>query len=57
MMSDNRKIGMGLLALGGIFLLLGVMMLFNPGLLAIGACGVNECLRLIGSDDRLLCRL
>ncbi|CAN0066219.1 unnamed protein product [Ectocarpus sp. 6 AP-2014] len=36
MMSDNRKIGMGLLALGGIFLLLGVMMLFNPGLLAIG---------------------
>lgn len=36
MMSDNRKIGTGLLALGGIFLFLGVMFFFDAGLLAIG---------------------
>ncbi|CAN0186256.1 unnamed protein product [Pylaiella littoralis] len=36
MMSDNRKIGTGLLALGGIFLFLGVVLLFDPGLLAMG---------------------
>lgn len=36
MMSDNRKIGTGLLALGGIFLLLGVILFFDAGLLAMG---------------------
>ncbi|CAM9160213.1 unnamed protein product, partial [Sphacelaria rigidula] len=34
--SDNRKIGTGLLALGGIFLFLGVLFFFDAGLLAIG---------------------
>eukprot|EP00752_Nemacystus_decipiens_P012448 g11029.t1 len=36
MMSDNRKIGTGLLALGGIFLFLGVILFFDAGLLAMG---------------------
>ncbi|CAM9215498.1 unnamed protein product [Ascophyllum nodosum] len=36
MMSDNRKIGTGLLALGGLFIFFGVLLLFEPGLLAMG---------------------
>ncbi|CAM9112013.1 unnamed protein product [Scytosiphon promiscuus] len=36
MMTDNRKIGTGLLALGGLFLFLGVVLLFDAGLLAMG---------------------
>eukprot|EP00904_Undaria_pinnatifida_P008155 jgi/Undpi1/446/HiC_scaffold_1.g00442.m1 len=36
MMSENRQIGTGLLALGGIFLFLGMLLFFDPGLLAIG---------------------
>lgn len=36
MLSDNRQIGTGLLALGGIFLFLGVILFFDPGLLAMG---------------------
>lgn len=38
MMTDNRKIGTGLLALGGIFLFLGVILFFDAGLLAMGEC-------------------
>ncbi|CAM9801366.1 unnamed protein product [Chrysoparadoxa australica] len=35
-MSDNKKIGTGLLVLGFVFLTLGVLMFFDSGLLAIG---------------------
>lgn len=42
MLSDNRKIGTGLLALGGVFLLLGSLF-FDAGLLAIGASVVQDC--------------
>ncbi len=36
MMTDNRKVGTGLLSLGGIFLLLGVLLFFDAALLAMG---------------------
>lgn len=39
MMSDNRKIGTGLLALGGIFIFFGVLFFFESGLLAMGKSG------------------
>lgn len=35
-MSDNRKIGVGLTGFGALFLLLGVMFLFDHALLALG---------------------
>lgn len=45
MMSDNRKIGTGLLALGGIFLFLGVILFFDAGLLAMGECAASTLKR------------
>lgn len=36
MISDNRKLGTGLLALGGIFLFLGMLFFFDSALLAMG---------------------
>ncbi|KAI7867149.1 vesicle transport protein [Spinellus fusiger] len=44
-LSDSQKIGVGLTAFGLFFMLLGVMMLFDGGLLAIGnvlfLCGIT----------------
>lgn len=42
MMSENRQIGTGLLALGGIFLFLGMLLFFDPGLLAIGETSITR---------------
>lgn len=42
MMSDNRKIGTGLLALGGIFIFFGVLFFFESGLLAMGKSGETQ---------------
>jgi hypothetical protein len=37
-LSDNAKIGILLIALGFLFLSLGVLLFFDAGLMAIGAC-------------------
>lgn len=42
MMSENRQIGTGLLALGGIFLFLGMLLFFDAGLLAIGETSITR---------------
>ena len=42
-LDDNRKIGIGLSTAGMLFTILGVMMFFDRGLLAIGnVCAVHE---------------
>lgn len=46
MMSDNRKVGTGLLSLGGIFILLGVLLFFDAALLAMGE--MRASLRFVG---------
>jgi hypothetical protein len=41
MMSDNAKIGTLLVSLGFLFLFLGVLLFFDAGLMAIGACAAR----------------
>jgi len=63
MISDNAKIGTGLLFLGCVFLCLGVLFLFDSALLALGdvlfltgltlTIGVSRTLRFFSRRDRL----
>jgi|EP00544_Gedaniella_sp_CCMP2646_P011753 uncharacterized membrane protein HdeD (DUF308 family) len=63
MISDNTKIGTGLLFLGCVFLCLGVLFLFDSALLALGdvlfltgltlTIGVSRTLRFFSRRDRL----
>ena len=62
-LSDNTKIGTGLLFLGVVFLFLGVLFLFDSGLLAIGdilflsgltlTIGPSRTLRFFSRRDRI----
>lgn len=63
MVSDNTKIGTGLLFLGCVFLILGVFLLFDSALLALGdilfltgltmTIGVSRTIRFFTRKDRL----
>eukprot|EP00934_Nitzschia_sp_Nitz4_P003467 Nitzschia sp. Nitz4//scaffold61_size107673//67779//68292//NITZ4_004243-RA/size107673-processed-gene-0.164-mRNA-1//1//CDS//3329555734//3457//frame0 len=63
MISDNAKIGTGLLALGMLFLFLGMLFLFDSAMLALGdvlfllgltlTIGPNRTLRFFSRRDRL----
>ncbi|KAL7567762.1 hypothetical protein ACA910_000517 [Epithemia clementina (nom. ined.)] len=63
MLSDNTKIGTGLLFLGCVFLLLGCMFLFDSAMLAIGdilflsgltlTIGVSRTVRFFSRPDRI----
>ena len=63
MISDNAKIGTGLLVLGCLFLFLGCLFLFDPAMLALGdvlfltgltlTIGVSRTLRFFARPDRM----
>mmetsp|Transcript_8654 Transcript_8654/g.24881 ORF Transcript_8654/g.24881 Transcript_8654/m.24881 type:complete len:142 (-) Transcript_8654:425-850(-) len=63
MVSDNTKIGTGLLALGCGFLFLGMLFFFDPAMLALGdilfltgltmTIGVSRTMRFFAKPDRL----
>lgn len=63
MVSDNTKIGTGLLFLGCVFLVLGILFLFDSALLALGdvlfltgltmTIGVSRTIRFFTRKDRL----
>lgn len=63
MVSDNTKIGTGLLAMGCVFLFLGIIFLFDSALLAIGdilfltgltlTIGLSRTMRFFTRRDRL----
>ena len=44
-LSDNAKIGTLLVSLGFLFLFLGVLLFFDAGLMAIGACRLLATMR------------
>jgi Got1/Sft2-like family len=63
MVSDNTKIGTGLLALGVVFIALGIMLFFDSALLALGdilflsgltlTIGIQRTIRFFSRPDRM----